>query len=60
MPEFRDPYDGKPYYCLVCGVGYPEFVACEDIGCTLESEKSAQDRQLRRRPMTTSMPEPQL
>lgn len=36
--------DGKPYYCETCGIGYGEYMACEDVACKLESEAEAQKR----------------
>lgn len=46
----RDPYDGEPYYCVTCGVGYPEFMACEEPdACKLESREKAQARKRKRR-----------
>jgi hypothetical protein len=41
----RTPYDGKPYYCVVCGLGFAEWEACEEIDCLLESEARAKSRQ---------------
>lgn len=41
----RTPYDGRPYYCKLCGLGFGEFMACEDGDCELESEKDARERQ---------------
>lgn len=38
------PNDGKPYYCKVCGLGFAEFLACEDVECELEDDFIAQDR----------------
>lgn len=40
----RTPYDGKPYYCADCGLGWPEVRACEDGPCTLEKIETAQKR----------------
>jgi hypothetical protein len=40
----RSPYDGKPYYCETCGIGFAEFMACEDGDCKLEDEASAEAR----------------
>lgn len=40
----RTPYDGKPFYCIECGVGLAEFVACELPDCTLESCETAKIR----------------
>lgn len=45
----RDPYDGQPYYCKICGVGFAEYSACEEADCALESDKEAKTRQRRRR-----------
>lgn len=41
----RTPHDGKPYYCGFCGIGYYEYLVCEDGGCELESREDAEDRQ---------------
>lgn len=32
----RTPIDGKPYYCIKCGLGYGEYMACEEPDCELE------------------------
>ena len=40
----RTPRDGKPYYCVRCGLGFAEYIACEDADCKLESEASAEAR----------------
>lgn len=40
----RTPYDGQPYYCRLCGLGWNEFMACEETSCTLEDESSAKAR----------------
>lgn len=37
----RSPYDGEPFYCDLCGLGFGEYLACEDVCCILESEESA-------------------
>lgn len=37
----RSPYDGKPYYCAICRLGYGEYMACEEPDCILESEEKA-------------------
>ena len=37
----RTPYDGKPFYCETCGLGWKEFVACEERDCELETVESA-------------------
>ncbi len=47
MAERRHPYDGKPYYCDVCGAGFGELVACEMPDCRLENEAEARERALR-------------
>ncbi len=42
--EKRTPYDGKPYYCKLCGAGGTEFYHCEEPDCELETEVVAQAR----------------
>lgn len=42
--EDRSPYDGKPFYCMICGLGFDEYGACELPDCELESETAAQTR----------------
>lgn len=42
----RTPRDGKPFYCVNCGAGYGEYVACELPDCKLEGEESAELRAL--------------
>lgn len=37
----RHPYNGKPFYCKVCGLGFLGFMACEDVDCELEAEATA-------------------
>lgn len=39
------PTNGKPYYCRVCGLGFGEYLACEEPCCKLESERDAKSRQ---------------
>lgn len=39
----RGPYDGKPYYCNRCGLGWSEFMACEEE-CELETAAKAAAR----------------
>lgn len=36
--------NGKPYYCVICGAGFGEFMGCEDVACELESAETAQLR----------------
>lgn len=43
----RNPFDGQPYYCNSCGLGFSEFIACEEVDCLLESEETAQARKKR-------------
>lgn len=38
------PYNGEPYYCAECGLGFAEFVACEHTDCRLETRAEAQER----------------
>lgn len=40
----RHPFDGKPYYCETCGLGFGEVMACEDVACVLETFGKAQER----------------
>lgn len=43
--SYRTPHDGLPYYCLSCGLGIAEYLACEDLAfCKLESEARARKR----------------
>ncbi len=37
----RQPYNGRPYYCIKCGSGFNEFMACELPHCELESPMEA-------------------
>jgi len=53
MTDNRDPYDGQPYYCKLCGAGGSEYYGCELPDCVLESEAEAKFRAQRRRPMTS-------
>jgi len=36
--------DGKPFYCATCGLGYGEYMACEEADCALESDAAAKAR----------------
>lgn len=38
--------DGEPYYCKSCGLGYAEYLACEDGSCELESWTDAEVRRI--------------
>jgi len=40
----RTPRDGLPYYCAICGLGFGEYLACEEAGCRLESIRDAETR----------------
>jgi hypothetical protein len=40
----RDPYDGQPFYCKICGAGWNEYGACEETDCKLETIEEAQAR----------------
>jgi hypothetical protein len=40
----RKPNDGRPYYCALCGLGFGEFLACEEGDCELESDAEAWKR----------------
>lgn len=39
--DVRTPRDGRPFYCIQCGAGFGEFMACEDVICELESVQAA-------------------
>ena len=43
----RDHYDGWPFYCAFCGVGFSDVMACEETECCFESEPGAQSRHRR-------------
>ena len=49
---------GKPYYCRECGLGYGEFLACEEPDCLLESHEDAQDRLRKAHAEGKGMPAP--
>lgn len=38
------PYNGLPYYCKICNMGFDEYIACELTDCELESEEDARSR----------------
>ncbi len=44
----RTPYDGMPYYCNSCGLGWGEVLACEDGPCELETKAEAEERKRKR------------
>lgn len=44
--------DGFPYYCKVCGAGWNEYGACEDVRCELEPTEAALARSV------PNLPEP--
>lgn len=44
MGDRRHYLDGKPYYCALCGLGFDEFLACEEPDCRLETVERAQER----------------
>ena len=43
----RHYLDGKPYYCIMCNLGYYEYMACEEIYCKLESDLKRQRENMR-------------
>lgn len=45
MTDEKPWLNGKPYYCVLCGFGGAEYMACEMPDCTLETEADAQARQ---------------
>ena len=40
----RNPLDGRPFYCKVCGLGLAEYWQCDDEDCELESGDEARAR----------------
>jgi len=46
----RSPFDGQPFYCTTCNLGFGEFLVCEGSGCVLESPDEAQARRERGTP----------
>ena len=44
--NYPTPTNGRPYYCVKCGLGFQEYMACELPDCELESEASAEVRKL--------------
>lgn len=52
MPA-RTSTDGKPFYCKLCGLGYGEYMACDDTDCELESLADALARVPSSRPKGT-------
>lgn len=48
MPTNKRHYlDSQPYYCLTCGGGIAEYMACDEPNCQLEGKKTAKDRRER-------------
>lgn len=41
MSEKRTPFDGQSYYCEICGLGFQEWGACEEVECQLEPIEDA-------------------
>lgn len=48
----RTPTDGLPYYCNLCGLGWSEYVACEEWFCEPESAEAALARSVPTLPPT--------
>lgn len=53
----RTPIDGWPYYCRVCGLGFGEYLACEELDCALEDQEQAQTRMKRMVRWSKRMPQ---
>jgi hypothetical protein len=49
----RDPYDGRPYYCVSCGEKFDEH--CVGGDCIMESTNAAQNRARKRRTCTSDL-----
>jgi len=54
MTGSRDPFDGQPYYCAVCGEPMNTSAECDSMECFPEAKATAEARQRRRRPLTTA------
>lgn len=48
MSDERKSTDGRPYYCVICGCGFDEYIACEEPDCQLEREEAAKSRKIKR------------
>jgi hypothetical protein len=44
IPGQRTSTDGEPFYCAVCGLGWNEYGACEEVDCRLETKAAALSR----------------
>ena len=46
MVDYPKPSDGKPYYCNTRGLGFDEFMTCEECHSAIESdaEEARHDR----------------
>lgn len=44
MNGYPTPTSGKPFYCIICGGGFGEYMACELPDCELESNAAAKRR----------------
>lgn len=40
----RTPYDEAPFYCITCGLGFYEMMACERTDCEREDVNEARRR----------------
>jgi hypothetical protein len=40
----RTQFDGQPYYCIKCGLGFYEMLACELPDCEREDVRVAERR----------------
>jgi hypothetical protein len=49
---------GRPYYCALCGLGFGEFIACEEGDRALESAEAAQARLIKAHREGKGMPTP--
>ena len=38
MVDYPEPNDGVPYHCNACGLGFDEFMACEECHSAMESD----------------------
>ncbi len=40
----RKWYDGEPYYCATCDLGFEEYCTCGEADCELETRDESQGR----------------
>ncbi len=48
--EYPTPTNGQPFYCVKCGAGFGEYMACEMPDCFLENHEAALRRSAKPEP----------